>query len=121
MADGPEVLLWNSCRNDVAYTTGLEQLKSKHDDALPWKACSLEWDLFSKWYSSQVLAIRKCVIQELTSSSGEIEEDDDGDVGANSNASVKSLNRLVSQQAQELEELRESLSEAKATIESQEG
>jgi chromosome segregation protein len=100
------------------YTTDLEQLK-KAD--LPWTACELEWHLFIKWYSAQVLAIRRCVVHELTAG-GETDEDDDGVAGnGTSNASTKSLNRLVSQQAAELEELRMSLSEAKATIESQDG
>jgi len=105
-----------SKRGISGYTTDLEKLKSAD---LPWKACGLEWQRFMKWYSTEVLAIRRCVVHELTSGS-EAEGDDEEDELGSSHASTKSLNRLLSQQSKELEELRVSLSEAKATIESQE-
>jgi chromosome segregation ATPase len=95
------------------YQTSLEELKSAD---LPSSACLLEKQRFLKWYSALVLVIRRRVVQELTRGGGE--DEDDGD---ESNASTKSLNRMVTQQAKELEELRASLSDAKATIESQEG
>jgi chromosome segregation ATPase len=92
------------------YQTSLEKFKSAN---VPWSECLLERQRFSKWYSALVLVIRRRVVQELTRGGG-------GD-GDESNASSKSLNRMVTQQARELEELTASLSDAKATIESQEG
>ena len=92
------------------YQAMLEKFKTTD---LPWSACLLEKQRFLNWYSALVLVIRRRVVQELTH--GDEGDDDEA------NASTKSMNRMVTQQAKELEELRAALSDAKATIESQEG
>ena len=92
------------------YQTRLEKFKTTE---IPWSACLLEKERFLNWYSALVLVIRRRVVQELT-------HGDEGD-GDESNASTKSINHVVTQQAEELEELRAALGDAKATIKSLEG
>ena len=113
-----------SKRGVSQYTAGLEQLRKMQ---VPWTVCQLEWKIFWNWYISQVRVIRRRVVQELTAGSDEAEEavdeeeETEGEAAAllkSSKATIRSLNKLVAQQSQELDELRASLTESKDTLES---
>lgn len=104
------------------YTSKLEKFKSFDD--LPWSVCELEWNLWIEWYNESVLVIRKRVVQELsnTRDGDGAEEASDGEEPATDSSarrgSVRALKRLVSQQTDEMEELRKALADAKRTIDS---
>jgi hypothetical protein len=85
------------------FLSNLEDLKKKSSaEDLLWKASPLEYKTFCAWYSSQVMVVRRRVVQEL--SGGEKADDD-----------TESLQKLVAQQAKELDGLRELLSKAEST------
>ena len=94
----------------------LNQLESLKTQDLLWKASPLEWKGFLQWYSSQVLVVRRRVVQELTGNA----EDSTDDEGEMNTTGSKSLQKLLSQQAQELEEMRNTLAGAQVTIANQE-
>jgi hypothetical protein len=102
------------------FTAALERLKTDTD--LPWSQCQLEWNLWSQWCASTVLTVRKRVVQELTATTGdngEVDEDGTSDAGSSARKDLKSLQKLVAEQSNELDELRTSLSEAQRTVASQ--
>lgn len=104
-------------------TSSLEKFKSVPPKELPWSPCKLEWQLWSSWYDGCVLVVRKRVVQELTS--GDRDEDlsdsPDGETSetTTTHAGVVSLQKLVAQQSNEIEELRKSLSGAQKVAASQ--
>jgi uncharacterized protein YigA (DUF484 family) len=97
------------------FTMQLEAFKKCKTDMLPWSACSLEWSVWNKWYEAAVLVVRKRVVQELTAT-GENEEGMSDEDLAPSSTSAKSLQRLVTQQQNEIDLLQTSLREAQSTI-----
>lgn len=99
-------------QNNVArFTTKLEMLKTVTE--LPWSSCRLEWQIWLRWYEDAVLVVRKRVVQELTAG-GIVEDDGDEDSGSESfnRKGMKTMQRLVAEQADEIEELRAALSES---------
>lgn len=110
------------------FTSSLEQFKSVRDfgNNMPWSLCDLEYKVWSQWFANCVLLVRKRVVQELTGS-GEGEDGETDDEGAPGDApqtpgasgSARSLQKLVYQQSQEIDELQESLQKANAKIKTQ--
>ena len=94
----------------------LSQLESFKKEDLLWKASPLEWKGFLQWYSSQVLVVRRRIVQELT---GNAEDSTDNEEETNT-AGSKSLQKLLALQAQELEEMRNSLIAAQVKMATQE-
>jgi hypothetical protein len=122
-------------------TKALEGFK-KTNEKLPWTGCELEAKHWSKWYQQAVWVARKRVVRELAgNSSMEDDDDDDNDnndnggnrpvvegeepptsgIGnTNSSSKIKPLQRLISHQSTELEELKLDLEQANTKIASQE-
>ena len=102
------------------YTRSLEQFKSVRDfgGTMPWSVCELEFKFWSQWYSDCVLLVRKRVVQELTGSGGE-EDEGSSEKDSSTNGSARSLQKLVFQQSQEIDELQQSLRKANEKIETQ--
>ena len=80
----------------------------------------MEWNVWRVWYDSIVLIVRKRVVQEITSTGDGDEETDDesNPITPETTTSAtpktqKSLQRLLSQQSNEIEELREQLTKAR--------
>jgi len=109
------------------YTSKLENLKNEND--LVWSACRLEWKIWSTWYESSVLKVRKCIVQNLVGghqdSSGDFDAqalDGSSSLAASTNdggissGNARSLSLLVAQQTKEMEELHTALAEANRTI-----
>jgi hypothetical protein len=111
-------------------TKALEGFK-KTDHQLPWTGCELEAKHWSKWYQQAVWVVRKRVVTELAGSSS-LEDEDDDDASQlvegeeplpsaiGNMTKIKPLQRLISQQTTELEELRLHLEQANVKIDSQE-
>jgi hypothetical protein len=95
--------------------------------SLPWAQCPLEWQVWTLWYDQAVLTVRKRVVQALTTTGGGAVDSDDEDGGegqaldeSTSNPrAMKSMQRLVAEQVNEIEELRASLAQAQRTVTSQ--
>ena len=94
----------------------LSQLESFKKEDLLWKASPVEWKGFLQWYSTQVLVVRRRVVQALAGG----QNDEDEEATSSTTVSSKSLQQLVSQQSQELDEMRASLAEAQLMIADQE-
>ena len=123
------------------FMSQLEKLKSaasssqqQQQQQLPWSSSQLEWQVWTRWYDHAVLTVRKRVVQALTAGggggggTGEMDSDDDDDDGQpphdGSGAPAargmnKTMQRLVAEQANEIEELRASLAQAQRTVTSQ--
>lgn len=101
------------------FTARLEKLKSLDHHLLPWSTCSLEWKIWNQWYDKIVLIVRKRVVQELTGGSGgddQLSDDEhevQTDVVTSPMKGQKSLQRLLSQQSSEIDDLRELLAKSK--------
>lgn len=111
------------------FTSSLESLKTNQNPKMPWVVSEMELKSWKEFCSQAVLGIRKQVVQELASGSGN--EDGDGDSeaeGAHSQTTsapgsaqaVKPLQRMISQQAREMDELRLELEISLAKVVSQE-
>jgi hypothetical protein len=112
-------------------TTQLEAIQKSKPSEWVWSHCEFEWKVWTEWIERIVLIVRKRVVQELTTSATSIDHaNDDGggtevepnlgeDPGQFSNQEVKTLRSLLSEQTQELEELRSKLVEAERKVESQ--
>lgn len=111
------------------FTSTLEQFKSIKDfgDTMPWSVCELEYKEWARWFSKCVLLVRKRVVQELTGNGEGDEEGEDEDgpemeggaQGATTGSSTRSLQKVVYQQSQEIDELQETLRKANSKLESQ--
>ena len=103
------------------FTTSLESLKD--DRNVPWSVCELEFKNWSAWLAKSIWTVRKRVVEELTGGSEGHGSDDEGlevtGDQSTSSASTKSLQKLVAQQANELDSLREELASAQARVSSQ--
>jgi chromosome segregation ATPase len=104
------------------YFNMLDEWKKK-PFPLPYCAGSkrpvLESRAASLWYSECLTQVRRRVVSTIAGESGDNEYDSDGDDGAESNASSRSLRKMVKSQALEMEELQSKLDEAMQTIASQ--
>lgn len=80
---------------------------------------SIERRSFSKWYGNSVTLVRRRIVMTLAGSVGENKYDSDTVGGDESNASVRSLRKMVSSQAREVEDLQLKLDEALQTISTQ--
>eukprot|EP00980_Cylindrotheca_fusiformis_P000847 scaffold221_cov120-Cylindrotheca_fusiformis.AAC.8 len=107
------------------YTSSLEGLKKAQTGDLPCFASNLEFDHWAKWYKQAVWIVRKRVVKEMASENAG--DDSDGDDGAegeskpsSTSAATKSLQKMITQQSKEMEDLRLELEEAKIKINSQE-
>ena len=114
------------------YTKSLEGLKKQTN--FPWAACDLEFQYWTTWCTKSVWTVRKRVVEELTggnnngadeSSSDEEERTDKKAVRESSSAappsgSMKPLQKLIAQQAKELDDLKEDLAKAQSKVTSQE-
>ena len=102
----------------------LDEWKKK---ASPLPYCSgdeapvLERRAASAWYGHSVTQVRRRIVATLAGDSGENELDSDveGEDTTESNASTRSLRKMVKSQAKEMEELQSRLDEALQTIETQ--
>jgi len=106
------------------YTSLLENLKKAND--LPWSACQYEYQIFNTWCEESVFRVRKRIVQQLVRASSSASSDEangeDGEHAESTPASsseLHSLQRLVAQQSEEMEELRDSLSKAQHKLETQ--
>jgi hypothetical protein len=115
-------------------TTQLEAIRKSKSTEWLWSHCEFEWKIWTEWIDKTVLIVRKRVVQELTGSAtttsshantdaegGGTEEKEnlEEDIGQFSNQEVNTLRSLLSEQSQELEELRSKLVKAQQTVESQ--
>jgi chromosome segregation ATPase len=109
------------------YTKSLEGLKKQKE--FPWAACDLEFQYWTTWCTKAVWTVRKRVVKELTggNSAGDNsdEEHTDETVGESSAAppssgSLKPLQKLIAQQAKELDDLKKDLAKAQSKVTSQE-
>ena len=82
---------------------------------------NMEMRSFSSWYSNSVTLIRRRMVLTLAGSGGEDECDSDGEGegGTTDGKSSRSLRRMVTSQAKELEELQMKLEESLRTIANQ--
>jgi len=118
------------------YTVSLEGLKTTLNQKMPWVVSGMEYKNWKKFCSQAVLTIRKRVVKELAAGTGEGDDDSDDNEnsdfvegsGSNeassrtpSNQGIKPLQKLVSQQAKEMEEMRLSLEAAETKMATQEG
>jgi len=107
------------------YTTSLEGLKMSSNSKMPCVVSDLEFKSWKKFCSQAVLIIRKRVVQELAAGSSESDDESDHTDGVEENGmaaskEIKPLQKLVSQQAKEMEEMRLSLEVAQNKIAVQE-
>ena len=95
----------------------LKKLSSSESKTFPWSTCAHEWQVWSSWYEDRVLVVRKRLVQELTASTSDtnVESEDDEPISS-SQTSKKALRKIISQQNTELEQLRESLSQAEKNV-----
>ena len=108
------------------YIASLEGLKEV--DLMPWAVCSLEHQHWKAWYQKAVWVVRKRVVEELAGTSGGVsdEESDEGETEKLSNTrafsggSLKALQKMIAQQAKEMDDLRQELEHAQAKITLQE-
>jgi hypothetical protein len=71
------------------------------------------------WYSECVTQVRRRIVSTIAGDVGDNELDSDGEDGAESSTSTRSLRKMVKSQALEMEELQSKLDEAMQTIDSQ--
>jgi chromosome segregation ATPase len=106
----------------------LESFKTETD--LPWSGCALEKRTWDTWYDKSVLMVRKRVVQELTLSGDDSDEGDaedrESEIGPDSKddhdsrGNARMLQRIVAQQAAEIELLRDAVTESKLQLNLQE-
>jgi hypothetical protein len=109
------------------YTSSLEGLKTTLNQKMPWIVSEMEHKNWRKFCRQAVLTIRKRVVKELAAGSGDSddESDDNGNPsgldGSNPTSSqgIRPLQRLVSQQATEIEEMTIRMEAAEAKVTSQ--
>jgi hypothetical protein len=102
----------------------LESFKTETD--LPWSGCALEKRTWDTWYDKSVLMVRKRVVQELTLSGDDSDEGDaedrESEIGPDSKddhdsrGNARMLQRIVAQQAAEIELLRDAVTESKLQL-----
>ena len=110
------------------YTSSLEGLKSKPNQKMPWIVSEMEYKNWKKFCRVAVLTVRKRVVEELAAGSGYSDDDSDDKNGASgsgihsqpSSQGMKPLQRLISQQAKEIEEMTLRLETAEGRVSSQE-
>ncbi|CAJ1953476.1 unnamed protein product [Cylindrotheca closterium] len=106
------------------FTTSLEGLKKVQNCDLPCYVSPLERSHWNKWYGKAVWIVRKRVVDELTG--GEPSSESDAEEGETTHSSTtdggsnKHLQKLISQQAKEMETLRQEVENATIKISSQE-
>ena len=108
------------------FTSSLESLKTRDNLKMPWTVSDMEYKSWKAFSNQAVLVVRKRVVEELSGGTGDDDSGDENDGSAGSgNASsnsqvVKPLQKLISQQAKEMEELRRELEVAKSKVAVQE-
>jgi len=119
--DGPTIMNMIQSMGVGKYLNMIDEYKKR---SLPLPYCggtersSMERRAFAAWYGRNVTFVRRRVVMALAGSGGD-DEDTDAEDNSGGNASVRSLRRMVSTQAQENEELQAKLEEALSTIASQ--
>jgi hypothetical protein len=104
------------------FTSSLEGLKSHQDSKMPWMVSDMELKSWKAFCSNAVLIVRKRVVEELAGGSTDDDSDDgEQERGPTTNKGTKPLRTLISQQAKEMEDLRQQLEKAQAKVVSQEG
>lgn len=106
----------------------LSQLEAVKSQTIlwPWSLCPLEWKVWQEWYSGSVLMMRKQLIQHMTLATTDGDDDEieatnvpvtrKGSNDAGGSGGSKSLQRVIAQQAQEIESLTKQLSQAQHTM-----
>ena len=110
------------------YTSSIEGLKVKSNEKMPWIVSEMEHKNWKKFCRQTVLTVRKRVVEELAAGSGDSDDDiDDTNTTLGSDIpthdsiqGIKPLQKLVSQQSKELEEMTVRLEAAEAKVVSQE-
>lgn len=110
------------------FTSSLEGLKTNNPDSkMPWMVSEMEYKSWKKFCNEGVLIVRKRVVEELAGGAGEEDSDnEDGDAAQSGDGtpikqSTRPLRKLISQQAKEMEDLRQQLEDTQAKVASQEG
>ncbi len=85
----------------------------------PWMCCDMERAAILQWYSSSVNTVRRKVVQELSSSNVEDNDESDNEDTDSDKKTVKSLSKLVAHQNSEIETLRQKLALSEGTMASQ--
>lgn len=105
------------------YTSSLESLKTRANPKMPWVVSDMEFKSWKRFCSQAVLGVRKCVVEALASESG----NDDGDGESEEPLSqsehaleLRPLQKMISQQAREMDELRRELEISQGKVVSQE-
>jgi hypothetical protein len=109
------------------YTSSLEGLKTTSNQKMSWIVSEMEHKNWRKFCRQAVLTIRKRVVEELAAGSGDSDDesvDKDTTSGSDgpsptSSQGIKPLQKLVSQQAKEIEEMTIRLEAAEAKVASQ--
>jgi chromosome segregation ATPase len=106
------------------YTSSLESLKTKANSKMPWVASDMEFKSWQQFCRQAVLGIRKRVVEALAI--GDDNDDEDGELEEPLSKStnvqeLRPLQRMISQQAREMDELRRELETSQAKVASQEG
>jgi len=110
------------------YTSSIEGLKIKQNQKMPWVVSEMELKNWKKFCRQTVLTIRKRVVEELAAGSGDSDDDiEDKNTASGSDIpaqdsiqGIKPLQKLVSQQSKEIEEMTIRLEAAEAKVMSQE-
>lgn len=110
------------------YTSSIEGLKVKPNEKMPWIVSEMEHKNWKKFCRQTVLTVRKRVVEELAAGSGDSDDDIDdtettvgSDIPAHDSIQgIKPLQKLVSQQSKEIEEMTIRLEAAEAKVMSQE-
>jgi hypothetical protein len=110
------------------YTASLEALKTTPNQKMPWIVSEMEHKNWMKFCRQAVLTIRKRVVEELAAGSGDSEDENDDkdpisgldDPCRTPSQGIRPLQRLVSQQAKEIEGMTIRLEAAEAKVISQE-
>jgi chromosome segregation ATPase len=111
------------------YTLSLEGLKKTTNLKMPWIVSEMEYKNWKRFCSQSVLTVRKRVVEELAGGSGEADDESDGDhndivsgsdgTSSLSNHKIKPLQKLISQQSKEMDEMRKEIDEMRARLISQ--
>jgi len=109
------------------YTSSLEGLKTAPNQKMPWVVSDMEYKNWKEFCRQAVLTVRKRVVEELAAGSGDSDDESDfndtelvkNDLGPTSSQAIKSLQRLVSQQTREIEELSFRLEASESKVASQ--
>ena len=105
------------------YTSSLEELKTKSTQKMPWIVSEMEHKSWKKFCRQAVLTIRKRVVEELSAGSGDTGDDSDDESTSHlshlSSQGMRPLQKLISQQAKEIEDMSLRLENAEAKVASQ--